>query len=117
MERLKNPRDFSLVYSQGRPRFGKYVVVSSLPTDSQVSRVGFAVSKKVGNAVTRNKLKRRLRAIMQEVEVELKPGYDLVIGAKRSCATAEFIDLRVDVLRVLQGSGLLGRTMGGGENA
>lgn len=117
MERLKNPRDFSLVYSQGRPRFGKYVVVSSLPTDLEVSRVGFAVSKKVGNAVTRNKLKRRLRAIMQEVESDLKPGYDLVIGAKRSCVEAEFVQLRTDLFRVLQGSGLLNRTMGGEEHS
>lgn len=117
MERLKNPRDFSLVYSQGRPRFGKYVVVSSLPTDSKVSRVGFAVSKKVGNAVTRNKIKRRLRALMQEMEPDLATGYDLVIGAKRSCVEAGFAELRVDLLRVLQGSGLLTRTIGGDEHA
>jgi ribonuclease P protein component len=117
VERLKNPRDFSLVYSQGRPRFGKYVVVSSLPTDLEVSRVGFAVSKKVGNAVTRNRIKRRLRAIIQEVAPNVEPGFDLVIGAKRSCVEVDFAQLRADLFRVLQGSNLLTRTNEGEEHA
>lgn len=117
MERLKNPRDFSLVYSQGRPRFGKFIVVSSLPTDRQISRVGFAVSKKVGNAVKRNKIKRRLRAITQEMAPDFAPGFDVVIGAKRSCITADFAELRLDLFRVMQGSGLVTRTIGGGDHA
>lgn len=117
MERLKNPQDFSLVYGQGRPRFGKFIVVSSLPTDREVSRVGFAVSKKIGNAVTRNRVKRRLRAIMQEVAPLVKPGFDIVIGAKRSCTTTEFAELRSDLLQILQGSGLLNRNIGEDDHA
>ena len=102
MERLKNPREFSLVYSQGTPCFGKYIVVSILPTKSQVSRVGFAVSKKIGNAVMRNKIKRRLRAIMQDVASQVSPGYDLVIGAKRSATSASFSDLDRDLRLALK---------------
>ncbi len=107
VERLKNPQEFSAVYTQGRPHFGKYVVVSILPTDRSVTRVGFAVGKKVGNAVTRNKVKRRLRAIMQGLEKKLCPGMDVIIGAKRNSVTASFRDLEDDLCRVLKHSGVL----------
>lgn len=107
MERLKNPREFSVVYNQGKPHFGKYVVVSVLPIDRPVSRVGFAVGKKVGNAVTRNKIKRRLRAIMQGQSGRIVAGFDVIIGAKQRSVTASFHDLEDDLCRVLKNSGLL----------
>ena len=107
MERLKSPRDFSVVYTQGKPNFGKYVVVSVLPMDGKSSRVGFAVGKKVGNAVMRNKIKRRLRAIMQGQAGRIVPGFDVIVGAKKRSVTASFQDLEEDVCRVLKYSGLL----------
>lgn len=107
MERLKNPREFGLVYSRGTPCFGRYVVVSYLPTQRDVSRVGYAVSKKVGNAVTRNKIKRRLKAIIQNQTNQFSPGYDVVIGAKRSAVGASFAELEQDVRRTLNKSRLL----------
>jgi ribonuclease P protein component len=107
VERLKNPREFSVVYNQGKPHFGKYVVVSVLPIDRPVSRVGFAVGKKVGNAVTRNKIKRRLRAIMQGQSGRIVAGFDVIIGAKQRSVTASFHDLEDDLCRVLKNSGLL----------
>lgn len=122
MERLKSPRDFSTVYTQGKPNFGKYVVVSVLPMDGKNSRVGFAVGKKVGNAVARNKIKRRLRAIMQGQAGRIVPGFDVIVGAKKRSVTASFRDLEEDVCRVLKYSGLLtsrrsGSTRVGEEHA
>ena len=107
LERLKSPREFSLVYNQGKPHFGKYVVISVLPTDRSVARVGFAVGKKVGNAVTRNKIKRRLRAIIQNQSSQLSPGFDLIVGAKRNSVTASYQNLAEDVSRVFKCSGVL----------
>ncbi|MDI9486206.1 MAG: ribonuclease P protein component [Bacillota bacterium] len=107
MERLKSPREFSSVYKQGKPYFGKYVVVSVLPTDKNVARVGFAVGKKVGKAVTRNKIKRRLRAIMHDQCTGISPGYDVIVGAKQKSVTASFTDLERDLCRVLKNSGIL----------
>jgi ribonuclease P protein component len=110
LERLKSPQQFSQVYRQGKPNFGRYVVISALPIDAQVSRVGFAVSKKVGKAVVRNKIKRRLRAIFTELAPTVVPGYAFVVGAKRNAPQAEFSQLRGDVYRVMEGSGFLTRT-------
>ena len=68
------------------------------PTNSE-ARMGLAVSKAVGHAVTRNLVKRRLRAIAREYE-SLLPAYtDVVIRAKPSAATANFADLEQQVKR------------------
>lgn len=117
MKSLTSSKAFSLVYRKGTPRFGKYLVISSLPNGLRFSRVGFAVSKKVGNAVTRNKTKRRLRAIVRELSPIVQSGYDLVIGAKRSSTQASFAELRADLYRQMQGSELLARNIGGEDNA
>ena len=107
MERLRNPREFSFVYKKGTPCFGRYVVVSALPNGKTASRVGFAVSKKLGTAVTRNKVRRRLKAIVQELTNQFSPGYDVVIGAIRSAVGASFADLKGDLRCTLKRSGLL----------
>jgi ribonuclease P protein component len=52
------------------------------------SRVGYAVSRRVGGAVVRNRVKRRLRAIMDELPI--RPGYDVVAIPQHSIATASF---------------------------
>lgn len=68
------------------------------PTNSE-ARMGLAVSKAVGHAVTRNLVKRRLRAIAREYE-SLLPAYtDVVIRAKPNAATANFADLEQQVKR------------------
>ncbi len=106
LERLKSPQDFSVVYNQGKPHFGRYVVISVLPSNRSVTRVGFAVGKKVGNAVARNKVKRRLRAVVRSQSSQIPPGLDLIIGAKRNSVTASFQDLAEDVSRVFKYSGV-----------
>lgn len=68
------------------------------PTNSE-ARMGLAVSKAVGHAVTRNLVKRRLRAIAREYESLLPAYIDVVIRAKPSAATANFSDLEQQVKR------------------
>lgn len=68
------------------------------PTNSE-ARMGLAVSKAVGHAVTRNLVKRRLRAIAREYESLLPAYIDVVIRAKPSAATANFADLEQQVKR------------------
>lgn len=56
------------------------------------SRVGYAVSRRVGGAVVRNRVKRRLRAIIRELPI--RPGYDIVAVPQHPSATASFGELR-----------------------
>ena len=65
-------------------------------------RFGFIVSKAVGNAVVRNTVRRRLKAVCHEALNELAPGRDVVIRALTPAATADYATLRAEVLRCLR---------------
>ncbi|MCT9819467.1 ribonuclease P protein component [Microbacterium sp. W1N] len=70
-------------------------------TDERPARFGFIVSKQVGNAVTRNTVRRRLKSVCAEALPTVRPGADVVIRALPSAASASYDALRGDVLRCL----------------
>ncbi len=76
-----------------------YVVHSG---EHREARFGFIVSKQVGGAVVRNTVRRRLKAICAEALPSVRSGADIVIRALPSSATAEFADLRSQVVRCLE---------------
>lgn len=72
--------------------------------DPEDIRIGFTCSKKVGNAVARNRAKRRLRAIAHDIlPAHGKPGWDYVlIGRAEKTASRDYVDLKADLLRAIQ---------------
>ena len=70
-------------------------------TDDRPARFGFIVSKQVGNAVTRNTVRRRLKSVCAEALPQVRPGADVVIRALPAAATAPYSELRAEVLRCL----------------
>jgi len=70
-------------------------------SETRAARFGFIVSKAVGNAVTRNTVRRRLKAVCAEALPDVREGADVVIRALPSAATASFQDLRAEVTRCL----------------
>ena len=61
-----------------------------------------AVSRKVGNAVHRNRIKRRIRALFQRMRTDLRVALDVVVIARRGAAEASFADLERDLRRGLR---------------
>ena len=76
--RLKKNRDFKNVFNKGKSIAGLFVVIYWLPNKLSLNRFGFSVSKKVGNAVFRNRIKRILRAILSKDD-KIEKGYDIII--------------------------------------
>lgn len=72
------------------------------PGDQAAPRFGFIVSRQVGSAVTRNTIRRRLKAVCAEALPSVRGGASIVIRALPSAATADFADLRADVIRCLE---------------
>ncbi|MBT1163046.1 ribonuclease P protein component [Bifidobacterium felsineum] len=99
MERLKSHRDFVGVLKRRRKVGGRDIVVHYLVLDEQHDdqanhrRLGLAVSKSVGKAVTRNTVKRRFRVLARMHEHQLPEHCDIVLRAKPSAASASFESL------------------------
>jgi ribonuclease P protein component len=90
--RLTESRRFSQIHAEGRNAANRLLVIRVLPNDLEWSRFGFVVSKRVGNAVTRNRVKRRLREAIRQTRV--KGGWDAVFIARRGAEKADFQQLK-----------------------
>ncbi|HEU6444159.1 MAG TPA: ribonuclease P protein component [Gaiellaceae bacterium] len=88
--RLSRSRDFDTVYRQGRSVSTRYLVLYRFDRDEDGDvRLGIAIPKKIGSAVTRNRIKRRLREGWRELISEVPPGTDYVLLVRAPLAEAE----------------------------
>lgn len=71
-------------------------------TGCDAPRVGYTVTKKLGNAVVRNRIKRRLRAVVYTMRGVLRPGCDYILIARPVAATRNFADLQSDFQQAMQ---------------
>jgi len=99
--RLTTASDYRTTIRRGQRLPGRFVVVSVVAGDDSVTRFGFVVSKKVGNAPARNLVRRRLKAIAFEALGDLPAGRSIVMRALPGAADASWADLHADVLRSL----------------
>lgn len=95
---LKKNSDFRRLYSKGKSAVNPYVVVYSRRNREKVNRLGYTVSTKLGHAVVRNRVRRRLREIYRLNSHRFKSGYDIVIVARMRCVGAEYKKLEAAVL-------------------
>lgn len=87
-QRLRRRADFAAAYRSGRVQGDRLLVVRIRPNGSDTTRFGFVAGKVVGGAVVRNRVKRRLREAARMFET--RPGLDIVIGARKPAAEADF---------------------------
>ena len=80
---------------------GKLFSVHAFPNEFGTARLGLSVSRKVGNAVTRNAVRRRLREVFHQAQPTIKEGLDLVLSARQASAQASYEDLKAEFSRAL----------------
>ena len=84
-----------------------YLVLYARKNHSATNRVGLTVSKKLGCAVQRNRVRRRLREVYRLNELRFAPGWDIVVVARSRCVKADFQKLTDAYLSLAQKAGIL----------
>jgi ribonuclease P protein component len=99
--RLTRRSEYECVKRDGITQRGKLLILNVMPVkDSGPWRAGFVTSSRVGGAVVRNRVRRRLREIVRRHQRELRQGVWFVIIARRQTATASYATLEDEWLRL-----------------
>ena len=106
--RLTKDKDFARVAQQGRAGFGQALIIKWIKNDLPYSRFGIVVSLKIDKrAVTRNRIKRILRAVLKENLLEIKKGFDFLILTKPEIKELDYKGIEVKLLGLLRKKNLL----------
>ena len=89
--RLRRAEDFQRLRQEGATQPHRLLLLSFSPNERTHNRYGFIVGKRLGKAVTRNRIRRRLREVVRALDPLLKPGYDVVLVARQPLAQQPFI--------------------------
>jgi len=102
-QRIKKNSEFQKVFKDGKSFANRQFIVYRYRKEGQSEfRLGLSVSKKVGNAVTRNRIKRYIRQSFLELKDELKKDYDYVVIARNQAATMDFHESKKSLQHVLR---------------
>lgn len=96
---IKKNYEFRRLYAKGKSAVTPTLVIYTRRLKADGNRVGFTVTTRLGHAVTRNRVRRRLREIYRLHETELRRGAELVVVARSRAVTAAYGDLERDFLR------------------
>ncbi|MEH7117427.1 ribonuclease P protein component [Neobacillus vireti] len=109
--RIKKNNDFQAAFKRGRSFANRQFVVYTLEKEEQdFFRIGLSVSKKIGNAVTRNRIKRYVRQSVFELQEQLAVGKDYVIIARKPVADMDFFEVKKSLTHVLKVGKVLNKT-------
>lgn len=104
---LKKNYEFRRLYSKGKSTATACLALYCRKNGSGRNRIGYTVSNRIGHAVVRNRIRRRLREIYRLHEAELARGYDIVVVARMRAAGAGYHRLEADFLKAADRLGLL----------
>lgn len=99
--RLLHRAEYDAVYSEGRRRTSREFTIFLRPNELPITRFGWSIKKALGNAVRRNRIRRRLREILRLHREEIAKGWDIVIHPRSSVATAEFVVVTQELMKLL----------------
>lgn len=102
-QRIKKNSEFQKVFKEGKSFANRQFIVYRYRKEGQTSfRIGLSVSKKIGNAVTRNRVKRYIRQVFLELRDDLHQDYDYVIIARKPTASMDFHETKKSLQHVLK---------------
>jgi ribonuclease P protein component len=99
---IRKTWEYKKIYKEGIKKVGKRLIVYSLPRDDVIARFGITVTKRIGKAVVRNRIKRVLREVIINNFKEWNGGFDTVIVAKKIIVHSSFQEIEKELLGTLQ---------------
>lgn len=111
--RLRHTKDIQRLRNEGRAQSNRLLVLLTAPHEKQQEeepqpvRVGVITGKRLGKAVIRNKVRRRLNAVMQQVYPNLPAGSDFLLLARKPIVEATYQDIEAAVITLLRRAGFL----------
>lgn len=103
---LRKNIEFKRVYKNGKNYWNRNLILYVKKNDYDYNRVGFSITKKVGNSVVRNKIRRRLKEIYRLNIHNLNSGYDLIFIPKNNTVDISYQELESAMLHILKISGM-----------
>lgn len=100
---VKEKKDFDKAFKLRNQVSSKYAYIYIKDNDLGNHRFGICVSKKIGKAVLRNKLKRRVKDIIDKSKLQF-PDKDYIIVLKKSAPNAKYLELKEDLINILKNS-------------
>jgi ribonuclease P protein component len=98
---LRSPREFAALQAEGRGRAHPLVAIRARRNGLETDRFGISTGKRVGTAVVRNRVRRRLKEIIRAWDHSAGTRWDILLVARPASAAASFADLRSAVLKLL----------------
>lgn len=100
--RIRKNEDFQEVFKHGKSYANRQFVLYLLKREAQPNfHLGLSVSKKIGNAVTRNRVKRYIKEVFNTLGDEINPNFDYVIIARKPTASMDFFETQKSLIHVL----------------
>lgn len=104
--RLRRPQDFRYVWKHGQSWVHPLFVLWAISNDLSGSRIGITASRKVGNAVHRNRARRLLREAARQLYPHVAPGWDLILVARSALCAVHTPQVEAALESLLRRSGL-----------
>ena len=102
INRLRKRYQYQYIYKSGSFISEKAVTLHYVTSKTKCIKVGFAVTKKIGGAIKRNLIRRRLREIIRKHLINLKQNYNIIIVAKESILDVDFENLSKQIVNLLK---------------
>lgn len=107
--RLRSKREFKYAFKKGNSLNSRYLVLVAVKNFKKYSKFGIVVTKKIGNAVCRNSVKRKIREILRINLANIKTGYNFILLTKPGIETQNYTEIQKSIVFLLEKGGYLNK--------